>query len=256
MLLESKKLELISFLLKPIEMYKKVNVLKYIPFALLLFFSIDGEAEGSYPIVADAPIDLAKKVALFTAKRKAVESAGRYLSREGLIDVDKPDKDEIYSLTAREIDAKILAEKPKTVGKTKIYYVRIRAQIQPSDFLRARTADNKQEKNEAEASFYEEMEQPVSAEIDPGHDIAKAYRLLRNKKWRMAMIYLNHLEAKYPNWDEIYMAEALAYYILQEPAFMKKALSKACQLNNQIACDDLKNLKRVREQDFGLLIID
>ena len=100
------------------------------------------------------------------------------------------------------------------------------------------------------------MEQPVSAEIDPGKDISKVYRLLREKKWRIAMIYMNHLEKKYPNWAEIQMAKALAYYIFHEPGFMKKALSKACRLGNNTACDDLKNIKKVHEYDFGLSIID
>ena len=100
------------------------------------------------------------------------------------------------------------------------------------------------------------MEQHISAEIDPGRDIAKAYRLLREKKWRIAMIYLNHLEKKYPNWDSIYVAKATTHYILHEPVFMKEALNKACRLGNQIACDDLKNIKKVHEHDFGLSIID
>jgi hypothetical protein len=244
------------------------NMLKYILFALLLFFSMNGiapaaendtfevEAEGSYPIVANGSIDLAKRMALFAAKRKAVASAGRYLSREDLIEVDEADKDEIYSLTAREIHSEILEEKQETVGEISTYRVRIRASIRPSDFIKAKISDNKQEKNEATKSFYEEMEQPVSAKIDPGKDIAKAYRLLRKKQWRIAMIYLNHLEKKYANWDEIYMAKALVYYVLHETVFMKRALSKACHLNNQIACDDLKNLKRIHEHDFGLLITD
>lgn len=244
------------------------NMFKYILFALFLFFTINGiapaaendifevEAEGSYPVMASGSIDLAKKMALFTARRKAVESAGRYLAREGLIEVNEPEKDEIYSLTAREIRAEILEEKQETVGKTSTYRVRIRALIQPPDFIKAEISDNKEEKNEAEESFYEEMEQPVSAKIDPGKDIAKAYRLMRKKKWRMAMIYLNHLEIKYADWDETYMAKALVYYVLHEPVFMKRALNNACRLSNQIACDDLKNLKRIREHDFGLLITD
>jgi hypothetical protein len=244
------------------------SMLKYILFALLLFFSVNGiapaaendtfevEAEGAYPTAANGSTGLAKRMALFAAKRKAVESAGRYLSREDLIDVDEPDKDEIYSLTAREIHAEILKEKQETIGETSTYRVRIRASIHPSDFIKAKISDNKQEKNEAKESFYEEMEQPISAKIDPGKDIAKAYRLLRKKQWRIAMIYLNHLEKKYANWDEIYMAKALVYYVLHEPVFMKKALNKACRLNNQIACDDLKNLKRIHEYDFGLLTTD
>ena len=52
------------------------------------------------------------------------------------------------------------------------------------------------------------------------------------------------------------MAKALNYYILREPVFMKKALNQACRLGHQIACDDLKHLKRVHEHDFGLSIMD
>jgi hypothetical protein len=201
-------------------------------------------------------VDLAKKVALFTAKRKAVDLAGRYLSRKNLIETYELNKDEIYSLAAREIQAEILEEKQQTVGKTSTYRLRIRCKIQASDFVKAEIEDTKQEKKEAKESYQEEMEQPISAEIDPGRDIAKAYRLLREKKWRITIIYLNHLEKKYPNWDSIYMAKAITHYILHEPVFMKNALNKACRLGNSTACDDLKNLKKVHKHDFGLQIID
>jgi len=205
---------------------------------------------------ASSSLDLAKKLALFTAKRKAVDLAGRYLSRRSLIEVYELNRDEIYSLAARGIEAQILEEKRQTVGKASTYRVRIRARVQASDFIRAEMEDTKQEKKEAKESYQEEMEQPISAEIDPGRDIAKAYRLLRERKWRIAMIYLNHLEKKYPNWDSIYMAKAIAHYILHEPVFMKKALNEACRLGNQMACDDFKNIKKVHEHDFGLSIID
>ena len=241
----------------------------FIMAGLLVIFSISGvasaaaegdifeiEAEGSYRMDADSSVDLAKKVALFTAKRKAVEMAGRYLSRNSLIDIYEQNRDEIYSLAAREIQAEILEEKREAVGKTSIYRLRIRSKIQASDFVKAEIEDTKQEKKEAKEPYYKEMEQHISAEIDPGRDIAKAYRLLREKKWRIAMIYLNHLEKKYPNWDSIYMAKAITHYILHEPVFMEKALNKACRLGNNMACDDLKNLKKVHEYNFGLSIID
>ena len=238
---------------------------KFILVALLVLFSINGvasaaeddvfeiEAEGSYRMDAGASIDLAKKMALFSAKRKAVDLAGRYLSRKSLIKVYELNRDEIYSLAAREIEAEILKEKRQTIEKVSTYRVRIRARIKASDFAKAQMEDTKQEKKEAKESFRKEMEQHISAEIDPGRDIAKAYRLLREKKWRMAMIYLNHLGKKYPNWDSIYMAKAITHYILHEPVFMKKALNQACRLDNQTACDDLK---RVHKHDFGLSIID
>ena len=236
--------------------------------ALLVLFSINDvasaaeddifeiEAEGSYRMEEGSSIDLAKKLALFIAKKKAVDLAGKYLLRKSLIEVYELNRDEIYSLAAREIQTEILEEKRQTVGKILTYRVRIRARVQPSDFVKAEMEDTKQEKKEAKESFREEMEQPVSAEIDPGKDISKVYRLLREKKWRIAMIYMDHLGKKYPNWDSIYMAKAIAHYILHEPVFMKKALNEACRLGNQMACDDFKNIKKVHEHDFGLSIID
>jgi len=243
-------------------------MLKIILGALLLFFPINGvasaaegdifeiETGGNYRMEAGSSVELAKKVALFTAKRKAADLAGKYLSRKSLIKVYELNREEIYSLAAREIEAKILKENRQTVGKISTYHVRIRATVQASDFIKAEMADTKEKKKEAKESYQEEMEQHISTEIDPGRDIAKAYRLLREKKWRIALIYLNHLEKKYPNWDSIYVAKALNHYILHEPLLMRKALNKACRLGNQIACDDLINIKKVHEHDFGLSIID
>jgi len=236
--------------------------------ALLVLFSINGvasaaaddifeiKAEGIYRMEAGAPVDLAKKVAFFIAKRKAVDLAGKYLRSKSLIKTYEQNRDEIYSLAAREVQAEILEEKRETVAKTSTYRIRIIARIQPSDFVKAEMADIRQQQKETEESYREEMEQPIPAGIDPGRDIAKAYRLLREKKWRITMIYLDHLERKYPNWDSIYLAKAITYYILHEPLFMKKALSEACRLGNHTACDDLKNIKKVNDHDFGLSVID
>jgi hypothetical protein len=37
---------------------------------------------------------------------------------------------------------------------------------------------------------------------------------------------------------------------------MKKALNKACRLGDNTACDDLKNIKKVNEYDFGVSAIE
>jgi len=241
---------------------------KIIVTALLVLFSISGfcwaaeegvleiEAQGSYRMPAGSSVDLARKVALFTAKRKAVGSAARYLLRNSLIRPYKLDKEEIYSLAARGVRAKILEEKRETAGEDSIYRIRIRVRIQASDFVRAEIEDSAMEEAEARKPYREEVEQHISAGLDPGKDIARVYLFLRQKKWRIAVIYLDHLEKKYPNWDSIYMAKAITYYILHNPVFMEKALKKACRLGNQVACDDARNLKRVHEQDFGLSIGD
>ena len=66
----------------------------------------------------------------------------------------------------------------------------------------------------------------------------------------MAVIYLDHLEKKYPNWGNIYMAKAIALYALNAQSEMKKALEMACDLGNHQACDDLKNLKMGHNLDL------
>ena len=238
----------------------------FIMAAFLILFSINSvasveegnnifeiETEGSYRMKTDSSSDLAKRVAFFNAKRKAVDLAGRYLSRKGLIKSYELNRDEVYSLAAREIQAEIIEEKRETIDKISTYRLRIRSRIQASDFVKAEIEDSKQEKKETKESYREEMEQPISTEIDPGRDIAKAYRLLREKKWRIAMIYLNHLGKKYPNWDSIYMTKAITHYILHEPVFMEKALNEACRLGNNTACDDLKNIKKLHEHDFSII---
>jgi len=126
-------------------------------------------------------------------------------------------------------------------------HIHIRAEVSDSDLIKAEILNAKLEKEDSNESFKEEMEQKISETIDPGREIAKAYRLLRIKEWRMAIIYLDHLKKKYPNWGDIYMAKAIVYHAVREPYQMKEALEKSCHLGNDKACNDLKSLKRVHD---------
>ena len=112
----------------------------------------------------------------------------------------------------------------------KVMVVRIRAYVNASDFISAEILDQKFERKESRDFFLEELEPEISKEIDPGIDIAKAYRLIREKEWRPAVLYLDRLETKYPGWDEIQMAKAVAYYSLNKPHRFKRALKRACVL--------------------------
>ena len=132
---------------------------------LLVSFSIGGaataaeneifeiKAEGLYQMEAGTSVDLAKKVALFNAKRKAVDLAGRYLARKGLIEAYEVNRDEIYSLTARAVQAEILEQKLEAAEKASTYRIRIRARIQASDFIKAEMEDKQQEKKEKKRVF-------------------------------------------------------------------------------------------------------
>ncbi len=37
---------------------------------------------------------------------------------------------------------------------------------------------------------------------------------------------------------------------------MKKALNEARRLGDQMACDDIKNIKRINQHDFGLAAVE
>ena len=212
--------------------------------------SLEIISEGKFQAPAGSSEKLAKGIALFEAKKKAVESAGRYLAGQHLILNFELKKEEIYSLAARKIDSKILAERRVSSGKTVTYHIRIQTRIEAADYNEADSLDKQLEFEEKQEPLKEELEPEISNAIDPGLDIAKAYILLRTEKLRPAMIYLDRLEKKYPGWGAVYMAKAMGYYLLLEPLSMKKELDRACTVGNEKACDDLKNLKRVRQFDF------
>jgi tetratricopeptide (TPR) repeat protein len=213
--------------------------------------AIEVEAKGSYLMGVGNSKQLARQLALFEAKRSALETAGKYLTHKSLIPFYEMKKEEIYSLAARETQGEIVEERWEPIGKTIKCLIRIRAKVQISDFIKAEIQNQKLEKEDEKESLLEEMDPVLSKEIDPGKDIARAYRLLRKKEWRMAMIYLDHLEKKYPNWGNIYMAKAIAFYAFNEPLEMKKALEMACHLGKNRACDDLRSLKKIHNLDLA-----
>ena len=212
--------------------------------------SLEVVAEGKFQAQAGTPKKLARQIALFEAKKKAVESAGRYLAGKHLVLSYEQKKEEIYSLVATKIHSNVIAENVESSGNTFIFHIRIRTVIHSSDYIEADILDKQMEIKEANESLKEELEPEITAKIEPGVDISAAYRLLRKEKLRPAMIYLNRLEKKYPNWSAIYMAKAMGFYLLHDPSNMKKELKRACAAENALACDDLKSLKRVRQFDL------
>jgi hypothetical protein len=213
--------------------------------------SLEVVAEGKFQAQAGTAKKLARQIALFEAKKRAVESAGRYLAGKHLVLSYEQKKEEIYSLVATKIHSKVIDENLETSGNTFNYTIRIRTIIHSSDYIEADILDKQMEIKESREPLKEELEPAITAKIEPGVDISQAYRLLRKERLRPAMIYLDRLEEKYPNWAAIYMAKAMGFYLLHEPSNMKQELIRACKAGNASACDDLKSLKRIRGFDLG-----
>ncbi len=209
--------------------------------------TIELESEGVCLFKKGDSKQITKKLACFNAKKTAVELAGKYFKRKKLVEPYEHRKDEIYSILADEINEDIIKETWTSTGDISKYFVRIRVKFTPVDFIRAEILNLQYEKKEAKITLRKKMEPSIGKKIEPGHDLAHAYRLLRKAQWRVAIIYLDRLEMKYPNLGEIHLAKSIAYYAMHEIEAMKVSLEHACRLNTEEACDDLKKIKRLQE---------
>ncbi|MFH2218187.1 MAG: hypothetical protein ABII68_00830 [Pseudomonadota bacterium] len=205
--------------------------------------AVEVKSKGSYILTKGDSKEKARAVSLFKAKRNALESAIQGAWSNDPVKIWGARKDEILSLAAREIQVRKITEKWKPSGENVECVIQIDSTVRASDFIAAEILNQKLLKENIDDSFREEMEQDILTEIDPGKEIAKAYRFIRRRYHRMAVIYLDHLEKKYPNWDDIYMAKAIANAALDESFMVKEDLEKACRLGNKKACEDLKGLQ-------------
>jgi len=202
--------------------------------------SFNMEAKGSYTSRDGDSKVLAQALAVFAAKRSAVQSAAKYFSQEELIELFGKKRPEVINMTADNLTSTTLQENCPMTEDQPICSVRLKLVIRPSDFIEAQIENLQLEKKVSAQSYREEMEPVISNDLHPGHDIAEAYRLIRMQSLRTALIYLDRLQRKYPNWPDIYEVEALAFYLQHEPIKMEAALQKACELGSQSGCSDLK----------------
>ena len=181
----------------------------------------------------------AKALAQFGAKYKAVQLAAKYLTHKGLLEHYEKKQNEIFCLAAEGLPIEVIEK--RVDDKHDTYYVKIRSNISNVDFIRAHIEDLESEKKEDHFSFGREMKQPVMPGIEPGRELSRAYRYVRQQEWRIAIIYLDHLEKKYPFWGELYLAKAVAFFGINDRTAMVDALKKACHLDNQEACRELES---------------
>jgi hypothetical protein len=210
--------------------------------------SFEMEAEGSYASRDGDTKVLAQALAVFGAKRSAVEAAARYFSQKELIEIFGKKRPEVINMTADNLTSMTLQENCPLTEDQPICSVRLKLVITPSDFIEAQIENLQLEKKVSAESYREEMEPVISNELHPGHDIAEVYRLMRMQSLRTALIYLDRLQRKYPNWPDIYEVKALAFYLQHEPMKMQAALQKACELGSQSGCSDLKMIAPPRVQ--------
>ena len=177
---------------------------------------------------------------LYGAKSKAVILSAKYLADKGLLENFGKKQKEIFCLAANELQATMIDE--KYFGPNKTYYIKIRVKPKTTDFIKAEIKNFELEKKEINFSWQEEMDQYVYTIIDPAQELSRAYRYIRKRQWRIAIIYLDHLGKKYPNWAEFYLAKATGFCGMHDIERMRDALETSCSLGNREACEDLESL--------------
>ena len=175
---------------------------------------------------------------MFDAKLQAVKIGAKYLTNKGLLEHYGKKQNEIFCLAVNEIRTEILSDEYHPDEKS--YYIKIKSIVTSIAFIKAQIKDQELENNESHYSYSREMEQPLAKEINPGEELSRAYRYIANMQWRVALIYLNHLEKKYPNWGEVFLAKAIAFYGEEDEDKMIHALRKACALDSEEACHELQ----------------
>jgi hypothetical protein len=175
------------------------------------------EAGGSYRMRAGDTKAVCEHLALFQAKRTVVEAAETYFSRRERINFLGKKRDEVINYTADRVAFNVLQESWSDKDSPGTYRVRLKIWEQPSDFIEAEIESLHLEKEESDESLRKEMEPSISALSLPGQDIAAAYRRIRKGALRPAIIYLDRLQRKYPNWTDIYEVKALAPIFTTNP---------------------------------------
>jgi tetratricopeptide (TPR) repeat protein len=182
----------------------------------------------------------ARGLALFRAKRKAVYLAADRFESQRLIQFADTDKKELVHLVTDALTPEVLSDRCEKKDNGSVCTVRVITVVRLPDFIDAQLASLRMGTHEDEEDYRHEMEPSVPAPLKPGRALAKAYRLIDKQELRMAIIYLDRLAQRYPDWWEIYDIKALALRRQDQPARMLEALRKACELGSPTACDELK----------------
>lgn len=130
--------------------------------------SFEMEAEGSYSLRGGDTKTQAQSLAVFAAKRSAVQAAARYFSQKELIELFGKKRPEIINMTADNLTFTTLQESWPMMENQPTCSVRIKLVIKPSDFIEAQIENLQLEKKVSAQSYREEMEAALQKACELG----------------------------------------------------------------------------------------
>jgi hypothetical protein len=175
---------------------------------------IETQTAFAYTAGAKETLETAKALALFGAKYKAVDQRASQLFDAGLSRTEDNRKMAIRCLAVDGLQWHLLDQFFDSESRT--YNVTIRSALSMADFVKAEIRNEMLDQEEMHFSLKEEMEPVVSPVVSPALELSRAYRYMGHGHWRMAIIYMDRLETKYPYWGALKLAKAIAYLEMNE----------------------------------------
>jgi hypothetical protein len=198
--------------------------------------------EFAYTSGPDESVEIARALTLYGAKYRAILLFAQHLAAKGLMENYGDKQMEIFCLMTEGINSNIVSQSFSESNRT--YFIKVKNTATLNDFVKAEIENDVLEKQEEQLAWKQEMEPTVSPNIEPARELSRAYRYIRTRHRRIAIIYIDHLEKKYPHWGMLLIAKAKAFKAMNETEKAMDALSRACNLGNQEACNLIKQGNR------------
>lgn len=189
---------------------------------------------SSYAAGPNESAEIAHALALFSATYKAADQGADHLVDAGFFNGDANRKTAVLCLVADAMTPQVLEQSMDVASRSRT--VKIKSTLALDDYVKAEIRNATLDQEETHLSLKEEMEPAISPVLAPALELSRAYRYIGRGHWRMAIIYMDHLERKYPHWGALHLAKATAYFGMHEDERALSALRSACYLGVREAC--------------------
>jgi hypothetical protein len=196
--------------------------------------AVTAVTEYSYAAGPNESRETARALGLYGAKQRAVSICVERLVAQGLLEERIKRRKEILCLVNDSASYRLLESTFDKGSRT--FTIKIIADLSLADFVKAEIRNEELNDEERHFTLREEMEPSVSSTLEPALELSRAYRYISNQRWRMAIIYTDHLETKYLHWGDLQLAKAMAYLGMHETEKALSSLRSACNLGTQEAC--------------------
>jgi hypothetical protein len=225
------------------------------------------EAEGSYTMGDRDTKQEARDLALYQAKRNAIEKVGTRVASSSKVENFELIKDDVYNQAIARMQTEILKENWTPVGETLMVSVRIRGTVYLEELGEAPDLNEEPTPDyvDTEAATAPDTGQELPEDTIPTDDrsdeaavdmrtetpdaplvtgLERARSLVDRNQWQKALAELNRLERSHPRVGEVHFLKGKSLWALGNSVLGRRSLQRACALDYVKACKLLSDLER------------